>query len=165
MYFGGTGFLDGANAVAALGNFWTSASSEMKCGGNVRVGFKVQDVNPVNGEVTGEAGITPANVSLGGAVGTMLPTATQLRADLITGVFIGGRGVVGGLFLPACDESRNTSGVPDATLQTNLGTWLSTLIADPNSTPQVYSPTHRSVHTITGFRVRPYWSVRRSRRD
>jgi len=163
LTFSGTTQSDADSAAAAVHAFWLSASSEMKCGGSIKIDPFVQRFDASTGTIDDIFGVSQDAISVTLA-GTMLPVATQGRIDLRTGYFPAGREVKGRIFIPACDESRNDSGQPSTALTNNFQTWINTLLA-ASPALVVYSRKHHLVADVTAGAPWNEWAVLRSRRD
>lgn len=146
--------------------FWGGLATLMKSGITWTVEDQAAVINDATGEVVSVAsgsGDTGAASSSGNA----LPYQTQALASLHTGVFNGGRELVGKMYIPGLVEDLNSAtGTVDTTFQGDLADSIEEISTTPgNLTQVVYSPTYHLSSMVTGVTVGSKWAVLRSRRD
>nr|CRY96770.1 hypothetical protein [uncultured prokaryote] len=100
-------------AQAATVAFWTSISASMSNNCAIQVQPDITVLEDDTGEIQGSVAI-PSAAFGGGQSGNKLPPATQLFANLKTGVYVGGRQIQGRIFVPALTVDSSNQGQPTA---------------------------------------------------
>ena len=124
----------------------------------------VHTIDAVTKKTTAITAVGPGS-GAGTSGGAYLPTATQGRIDLHTGVIIDGRELRGKFFAPAPTNSDSGAGNPTPAYITDLNANAATLIASPNAQWVIWSRTHGVFADVASATTWPKWSVLRSRRD
>lgn len=175
LYF--TGITDSASAqtaINAVDAFWTGLAGVICTGGTAVIEGDVTILEDSTGEAQSVISATPGAVT-SSASGDRLPPANQGLIRCPTPDFVGGRQVVGRVFVPAPSETDSTNGLPTTLYQNALATHANTLsgMAAPVwviwSRPREATDTlpfrAGSSHAVLTCAGAPFWAVLRSRRD
>ena len=147
-------------------DFWTAIF-----GGHVRSGVVATMENPI--AIMNVAGEVVSVVSGDGGTVTgalsndPLPPATQALLQLHTGVFVAGREVRGRCFIPGLTEADNSTGVPGATLISDIQDAASDLqgASGANGAWVVWSKRNAVWEPVSDMICWNKYAVLRSRRD
>lgn len=158
---------DGAGALAvrtALNTFWTAVKGEI--GGGLVLSFDgdIDVVDPITGLQTSTLTVASFTVTGTGA-GDVLPPNNQYLARWRTGQYENGHERRGRTFVPNPTETNNSGGAVLAATLTNLNTWAANLAADATAELGVYSPTYRSIRSVSSGTFWSKFAALRSRRD
>ena len=153
-------------AADAVEAFWSEVDGYMVGGVAWEQEPFVTIINPVNGEPTGVAPVTPG-AGTGGASGDMVPRAAQAYIVWNTGVWQAGRQIRGRTYLPGFTAGAAASdGSVDPGVVTALATAASNLLTTPgNPTLHVYSRKNGNSVPVDNGAASNQWAVLRSRRD
>jgi hypothetical protein len=185
MYFDAAGGGAG-DAATAVGDFWGDFLTYLSDDVTFTVQPEVEEVNEVNGAVTGVVAVT-GSATTGPSAAEWLPPAMQALVRFRTGEFVDGREIRGRVFIPGFVETINDNGAPAAALLTQLQTAANTLITDsadmviwqrpreargvippgpghPNGLP-AQDQRDGSFARVTTASVWSKWAILRSRRD
>lgn len=135
-------------------------------------------VDVATGDLTGVRSVVTAT-ALGAQTGETLPTLVQGLIKWNTGIFIGGRRLIGHTFIPAPVEANNPAGVgprPDGTYLTALAAGITAMLGAPSPGLVIWHRPKRdpvtNVVTVPGTSspatagaASLQWSVLRTRRS
>lgn len=150
-------------AVTAVGAFWTALKSSIVDDLTYATDTAVFEIDEATGQPIGLQSVA-SSTAVCTQSGDPLPFMTQAVCQWRTGTFINGREIRGRTFIPGMSETNATNGVPVAGLQTTVNTAAAALIADANSTLQVYSLTHHNAQPAVSGTMWSQFGVLRSRR-
>jgi hypothetical protein len=164
-YFeGAAGATDAAQAVSDVVAFWTALQNNIDNNATGTVQSEVVEIDPATGDITASYA-TAGGVVTGTDAGDALPPQTQGLVRYQTGVYIGGRQVVGHTYVPSPPEALNSAvGLPVVTYNTRCNTAAGILVASP-AVFSVWSRAHGQRVTVIGGGGTAQWAVLRSRRD
>jgi hypothetical protein len=164
-------FFDGAGETAVglqkdrVAAFWTALRSIMSNNCVITIEPEAVELSPTDGTLTGTVS-SPAVVITGSGTGDRLPVATQGLIQWNTGVFIGGRRIVGKTYVPGIVEAANEFGVnPTASAQTTMNNAAIALLEPLDAPFGVWSRKNGVFVEATSGTVKPIWAVLRSRRN
>jgi len=165
LYFDSDSSGTAQQAATAAGTFWGAVDAYMDNTVAWTTEADVAIVNAATGDVTSAVGTTPV-IGSGGDTGDPLPYATQGLIRWLTGIYVGGRQVRGRSFIPGMAESAcGASGTVSGAAVIGINAAGAALIADANSTLQVWSPTLGQANNVTIASTWSQFAVLRSRRD
>lgn len=175
LYFTGVNSIATANqAIAAVDTFWTNIGGLIATGGNAIIEGDVTMIEDTTGEAQQVYAGTPG-AATSSAAGDRLPLANQGLIRCPTVSFVGGRQVVGRVFVPAPTETDSTNGLPTLLYQNALATHANALSVTSTVTWVIWSRPREatedlparagSSHAVDVCTGAPYWAVLRSRRD
>lgn len=161
-------------ALARVRAFWNSIASLPKSTTTISFDTQVVQLGINTGQPVGAfTGSAPAAVTFSGAADP-LPPATQFLVKYSTGVFIGGRALVGHSYLPGFVETTNdTDGTPTAATITSVNTalgLLGTTIVSPinqvvwHRPGAINAPTGQA-EPVTSRTAIDRWAVQKGRRS
>lgn len=152
-------------AANAAGAFFTAIQGLMSTTVTWATEPDVTTVNSALGLATGSTPTTPVS-GAGTVVTELLPRIAQGLVRWLTGSFPSGRQIRGRTFIPGLTESANTTGgVVVAGNRTTIQTAANNLIADANSTLNVWSRAHGTFYPVSTADVWTQFASLRSRRD
>lgn len=161
MYFGTVG--SAADAVAAVGTFWTAVQGLMNNSVNWATLPEVEEIG-VDGTLIGIESTTPETGS-GGSATDVLPPMTQALVRWRTGAVFGNRELRGRTFIPGLTESAAVDGNLDPTDAATIQTAAAALIADIDSALVIWSREHAQQILVATASVWSQFASLRSRRD
>jgi len=150
--------------VNAVGTFWAAVDAFIDSEVDWETEVDVEQVNPVNGQVTGLVSTTRANAT-GGVTGEALPVASQGLMRWRTGVFVAGREIRGRTFIPGLTELANDNGRPVAAAISGFNSAAIGLITDANSVFQIWSKANGQAQNVSAGSAWSEFAILRSRRD
>jgi len=153
-----------AQAVTAVGTFWSSVDGLIDSEVDWTTLADVETVASATGQVTGVTQTTPATGS-GALAAEALPIATQGLVRWRTGIFAGGREIKGRTFIPGLTETANDNGKPTSAVVTAVNAAAAALISDANSALVIYTRANSAEATVISGSCWTEFAVLRSRRD
>lgn len=163
MYFNAAGGT-AAQAHAAVVTFWTSMKPYVSSNVQMVVEGDVFTVDSATDNVVAVTAVTPV-VILGTSSSTPTAAATQPLAQLLTGVYVGGRQIRGRLFLWGATVAAVLNAGTATVYKTAVDAILATLVATPNADWVVYSRKNGVFSAVSSAVVWQELAVLRSRRD
>jgi len=164
MYFDGTGGLTAANAAVAVHTFWQTLQNHISNNLALQVDPLVYDINEATGHPVGVTSVSVAAVP-GNASTDEAPWSAQGLIEWHTGNFLNGREIQGKTFIPGVTIGDNVVGAPGSGYVTALTAAGAALVADVNTSFQVYSRRNSAGIQVTAAAGWNKWAVLRSRRD
>jgi hypothetical protein len=150
-------------AATAAQLFWHNARLRISNAFSMLVEPLVYTVDIATGLANGSRTVT-TSVETGGVSSDNMPGYVQGIVVWHTGVFVGGREVIGRTFLPGVTEGDNSNSAPSGSYLTDMGsaaTALETTVAPPFV---IYSPTHHVAVPVASHAVDSQWAILKSRR-
>lgn len=149
--------------ISAVFEFWNTLAAVINDSVTFQVQGDVAFVDDATGDIV-EVQTDLAQSGAGDETGDPLPHANQGLLRLRTGVYVGGRQIVGRVFVPGMTESVATNGLLTSTAITQLET-AAAVLKDDEGSWRVYSPTKHTSADITSWSAWNQFAVLRSRRD
>lgn len=141
-----------------------TVASALRAGAHYQTGPDIDLIDDVDGSLVGRESGTSVLLT-GTSSADFLPPQVQLLVRWHTGVFVGGRELVGRTFLPLQSEDNNdASGNPKSAAVTFTQGAANDFIAAANSKPKVWSRKHGLSADISSATVSAIWGTLRSRR-
>ena len=163
MFFASETFL-AADAVSAVGQFWSSVQAFQNNEVNWATEADVETVDAATGQVTAVESTTPETGT--GTVATeLMSIASQGLVRWRSGFYIAGREVRGRTFIPGLTTSAVDDGNMAASTRSGIQAAADALIADANSSLVVWSRAHGQQPNADSASVWGSFAVLRSRRD
>lgn len=163
LYFEETG-KTAADAAADTATFWGSVDTYISNQVAWAVEAEVYTLDATNGQPTDVTAVTPGTGN-GARTGEPLPWATQGLIRWRTGVFIGGRELVGRTFIPGMSQADSTTGKPGTSTKAGVNSACNTLTASANSEIVVWSRKNGAAYSALTGSMWASFAVLRSRRD
>lgn len=162
-YFGTSA--DPSDSMSFVADFWGDLASIVKSDVRFAVSPEIDTINADNGELVASLSATPVDPVPGSSTSEPLPPATQALMQLHTGVILGGRKIVGRIFVPGMTESSSDTGVPDTGVHEAVQTAAQNLIDASGSTWCVWSRKNKAGVVISSATCWDLWAVQRKRRS
>nr|CRY96190.1 hypothetical protein [uncultured prokaryote] len=165
LYFEGAISTEAQDAVDQVDVLWGNLTSVMVAGITATIEPFVASIDPATGDVIGGFVTTPAAPQVGDATGSMLPGASQVQQNLLTGVYVGGRNIRGKMYIPGLPASySDLSGRVDATVPATMAIAFDALLADGPDLV-VWSRKNGATYAVSDTTTSPNFASLRSRRD
>lgn len=163
MFFASETFT-AADAVTAVGQFWTSIQTLQGNDITWATEGDVETVDAATGQTTAVESTTP-QTGAGSAATPLISIASQGLVRWRSGFYIAGREVRGRTFIPGLTSTAVDDGSVAAGTRTDIQTAADALIADANSSLVVWSRAHGQQPNAESASVWANFAVLRSRRD
>jgi len=159
-------------AITAAKGFWTALAGSMSGNCNWTHLGTVDQINPDNGQLTGQlAGTQQTGAGSGGT--TLLPQEVQGLFRWNTGFFVGGRQLTGHTYVPAVVQGAcAATGQPATTMNTAATNAITALLVTPSTTkfviwhrPKAPATSGGVVGTVLQGALQQKFAVLKSRRD
>lgn len=150
----------------AVATFWDDMSALMTSRVSYEVEGDVTIIDSSTGQPVGVVTVSPAS-GIGGLTTDPLPYQTQALVRLNTGEWVGGRQIVGHMYIPGLTETaNNVAGVLQDTTAASIQASAETMTTEPgNPTQVVFSRKNLAAYHVQTWQVPQTWAVLRSRRD
>jgi len=164
MYFDGTGGLTAQHAADAVRAFWDYQKAHISNNLTMTTLGPVYTLDDATGAPLAVTATTTTPV-VGTDGSDEESWATQGLLELRTGNFISGREIRGRIFIPTPGSGQGSGGVPTAGYLSMLNAAAAALVADPNSSWEVWSRRNAVGVAVVSANAWSKWAVLRSRRD
>lgn len=161
-YFEGSGAVNAASAVAAVGDLWDDLEPIMVNNLTWTVEDEVQELS--NAGVVTASFLVAGPTGVGTSTSEMLPAAAQALIQWRTGVYQAGREIRGRTFIPGLPDGTNQDGSVTAATQAVINAAALTYV-NSGANPAIWSRTGASVTPIDSGFAWNQFAMLTSRRD